>query len=127
MFTWTVGTVIFWVVMALRSGGRNTLEGCRTVGLGWKMKDAHPKRRYTPSIRCINPRGSQYQQNSARPTISSDTWKMTDRLEGEVLRHEWERNAYGNLVGKYEGKGPLDTTNWRIILKCISIVCGQRV
>jgi hypothetical protein len=52
---------------------------------------------------------------------------MTDGLEGEVLKHEWERNAYGNLVGKYEGKGPLDTTNWRIILKCISIVCGQRV
>ena len=46
MFMWTVRTVLFWVVMALRSGGRNTLEGCRTEGLGWKMD--HPKRRYTP-------------------------------------------------------------------------------
>jgi hypothetical protein len=43
MFTWTVR-----VVMGLKYGGRNTLEGCRTEELGWKMKDAHPKRRYTP-------------------------------------------------------------------------------
>lgn len=54
MLTWTVRTMTLWVVMTLRSGGRNTLEGCRTEGLGWKMKDAHPKRRNTPSTRCRN-------------------------------------------------------------------------
>jgi hypothetical protein len=48
-------------------------------------------------------------------------------LYGEVLRREWERNAYRILVEKCKGKSPLDTPDRRIILKWISIVCGQRV
>jgi len=55
MITWTVRTMTLWVVLTLKSGGRNMLEGCRAGGLGWKMKDAHPKRRYTPITRCKNP------------------------------------------------------------------------
>jgi len=51
---------------------------------------------------------------------------MIEGSEGDVLRCEWERNAYRCLVGKYEGKSPLDTPDW-IILKWISIRYGQRV
>jgi hypothetical protein len=52
---------------------------------------------------------------------------MIDGLEGEVLRCEREINANRILAGKYEGKSLLDTPDWRIILKWISIRCGQRV
>jgi hypothetical protein len=48
-------------------------------------------------------------------------------MEREVLRREWKRNTHRSLIGKYEGKSPLDTPDRRIILKWISIVCGQRV
>jgi hypothetical protein len=53
---------------------------------------------------------------------------MIDGLERERYRDVSGKEMHTEFLwGKYEGQSPLDTPDRRIILKWVSIRCGQRV